>query len=81
MKAKIKYTHKISPRRDGTDDYGPYEINLEDLATVESAMKWLRKNKAIDLRKKHARKTPEGGWVFFPGSRSVWHAISIVPER
>ena len=76
MQATVKYIHKISPR--ATDVEGPFPINTGNLATLEDAQKWLRKHGVSGARKRHARRTDEGGWVFFPPPRSIWHSISIV---
>jgi len=76
MQAIVKYTHKISPK--ATDIEGPFRISSSNLSRLEDAQKWLRKNGVSGARKRHARRTDEGGWIFFPSSSSVWHAISIV---
>jgi len=77
MQATVRYIHRISPRP--TDYDGPHHISSEDLSSLDKARAWVKRATGSKPPAKNARKTEDGGWVFFPADKpGNWHSISIV---
>lgn len=77
MKAIVKYVHGINTCAKDVD--GPHDVMTGDVASAEAARAWIKKCTGTSVPLKEARRTEDGGWVFFPLRKrcSIWWSVSL----
>lgn len=77
MKAIVKYVHGINTCAKDVD--GPHEVEPEDFVSAEAARRCIKRLAGHSVPLKEARRTEDGGWVFFPLRKrgSIWWSVAL----